>query len=116
MAVLIASTMLRFGPIAFASALLLGPAVYAGSPRAGQNAPQSATVQSQPSGDQGPVPTLRHVAPDSQTDEKPPVQNGSASPSGAAVQPEPPSQASTGVASSEPTVPPANAPALREES
>jgi hypothetical protein len=116
MAVLIASTMLRFGPIAFASALLLGPAVYAGSPRAGQNAPQSAPIQSQPSGDQGPPPTLRHVAPDSQTDEKPPVQNGSANPAGAAVQPEPASQASTGVASSEPIVLPANAPPLREES
>jgi len=104
--------MLRLGPIALVSLLLLSSAVCVASSRAGQNAPQPGTTQSQPSDDQGAPPTLQHVTPGSQTGEEPPVPNGSANPTGAVVQPEPASQD----VSSPPEPPPRNAPPLREES
>src|SRR5207245_10903617 len=86
--------MLRFGPIVFASALLLGPAVYAGSPQASQNGQQPAAAQTQPSDkqgdDQGGPPTLRYNKPGSETEKDTASPNGAAKPAGAAVQPQSP--------------------------
>src|SRR2546427_5057165 len=86
--------MLRFGPIVFASALLLGPAVYAGSPQGAQNGQQPAAAQTQSSDkqgdDQGGPPTLRYNKPGSQTDKDTASPNGAAKPAGAAMPPRSP--------------------------
>jgi hypothetical protein len=111
--------MLRFGPIVFASALLLGPGVYAASPQAPQNGQQPAASQTQSSDkqgddDQGGPPTLRYNKPGSQTDQEPVPPNGSAKPAaGTPAQPDSPDPNAT----SQPVAPPPeNAPPLREQS
>jgi hypothetical protein len=109
--------MLRFGPIAFASALLVSAGVYAQSPPAGQNTQQPAAAQTQSpdhqGDDQGGPPTLRYNKPGSQTDQKPATQNGSAKPAKAADRPD----AAEPNASSQPVAPPSeNAPPLSEQS
>ena len=110
--------MLRFRPIVFAGALLLGPGVYAASPRAPQNGQQPAAAQTQSSDkqgdDQGGPPTLRYNKPGSQTDQEPAPPNGSAKPAaGTPAQPDSPDPNAT----SQPVAPPPeNAPPLSEQS
>src|SRR6266571_3784521 len=109
--------MLRFGPIVFASVLLLAPGVSAGLPQASQNGQQPAAAQTQSSDkqgdDQGGPPTLRYNKPGSQTDKDTASPDGAAKAAGAAVQPDSAAQTAT----SQPVAPPPeNAPPLSEQS
>jgi hypothetical protein len=104
--------MLRLGGLIFVSALLLSPAVYAGSPQSAQGtqlpAPSQASGQAQPSDDQSGPPSLRH-----KDDPQPAAQPTPAKP----VQPSAQPDSADPNASIQPVAPPAaNAPPLREES
>jgi hypothetical protein len=100
--------MLRFGPIAFASALFLSLGVCAAEPRPPQNTQQPAPTPTLPADDQSGPPSLRH-----KDDPQPATEKGLTQPAQPSAHPDSPDPDASG----QPVAPPPdNAPPLREES